>query len=537
MRLPPRSTTGAYEVAAEAAVADALTAVSLLPRGAERAAAHAEVLSLGTGCLAVLREHGPPPSAGLYRLLMRAAGTAGDGPLALSLLAQLHDAGLAADARAANALLSSLADESSAFEAYRRLQGGGAALDTSSFNTMLRRAASAPVAERASLVQRLLRDLRLRSLAPDQETLAAAVSALGSAGAADEAYALWQDFRAGGLKPCARGWAALLSALRDGGQYSRVEALFATLRGHGGAEQLDTVHYNIVADALVRARQPSRALALSTLLAQDGLRADQVTRNTMLLAVAELSGVDAAFAYAAAGRRDAITWTTLTSLAADARDPKRAAEAVVDMRLAGFSPDVVTYTALIKAHGADAVSAVAVYRVMVAEGVVANASTFLTLLRSCQAAGDAALASEMYVEMRRAGLRPSSAHFRSMLALASDEGAAVPALPGWLLQTAGCSLENGHMLIDLHAFSAPEARAAVLYTLRMLKEETQGRLRAVSAGLVIVTGRSSGRASVLQAEVCRLCAELRLPCEVHPRNSGRLLVDTSRMMVPTGRST
>jgi pentatricopeptide repeat protein len=490
----------------------------------QRDVTHKLVLSLAVVALTALREHGPAPSAGLYRLLMRAAGLAGDADASLRLLYQFHVAGLVADARTANALLTSL-PAASALEAYGQLQAAGAELDVASYNTLLRLALDVPSAKRSVAVQALLRDLRLRSLAPNAATLEAAVAALGSLGAADEAYALWQDWRAGGLQPCARGWAALLRALRDAGQHGRCEAVFTMLRGHTA---LNAWHYNIVADSLVRSGQPARALALARQMAADGVAADQVTRNTMLLAVSELRGADAAFAYAFAGRRDAVTWTTLTNIAADAGDFRLAMETVSNMRQAGFAPDVVTYTALMKAHAAvgDATAAVAVYRSMTREGVAAaNASTFLTLLRACQAAGDAALASEMYVEMRRAGLRPSSAHFRAMVAssTSSEDIIAGSSLQSWLLESA--VLSDGQLRIDLHSFSAAEARAAVLYTLRMLRG-TAGvpRVAAHPCSLAIVTGRSRGRAPVLQAEVRRLCAELRLPCETHPTNAGRLIV-------------
>jgi pentatricopeptide repeat protein len=152
---------------------------------------------------------------------------------------------------------------------------------------------------------------------------------------------------------------------------------------------------------------------------------------------------------------------------------------------------------------------------MVADGVVPNASTFLTLLRGCQAARSPALAAEVYVEMRLSGLRPSSAHFQSLLIALGEADLSAGPLPAWLLSSAE---SNGQTLLDFHGLSSAEARAAVLCALRAVREQPMR-----SSGLTLVTGSSGhSNAPVIRNAILRLCAELRVECKRDARNAGRL---------------
>ena len=496
---------------AEQAVADALnTSAVLLRSDVRRREKQLSALVGGHLVLEELRRSGPVPSPSLHRLVIRACARRNNTRLALALLFQALDEGVVFDAEAVTTMLESFASSraasrgESALQAFTLLERAGARLETKSFNALLRLAPETPAEARWELVQRLLGGLRSRCLPPDSATLEAAVAALGSLRMADEARVLWDDFRAGGCAPCARCWAVLLAAYRDAGQHDRCSALFAQMRSAGlGGVVLNTYHYNIVLDSFVRAGLAAPALALAGEMESEGVAQDQVTRNTLLLATAQLRGPDAAFALR--GRRDAVAWAMLVNVCAQAGDPQRAEVTLRAMRAAGFRPDVVACTSLIKAYGSDAEGAVGAYRRMQAAGVAANASTYLTLLRACAAGQAPALASSVYVDMRRAGFAPSSAIFRGLL------GAG--AVGEWLLESA--SLDGEEATLDLHGMAAAEARAAVMFVLRELRDRG-----AAAKRLVIIIGRGGA----LREEVERVCATLGLPVEGVAGNAGRLLV-------------
>jgi len=523
--LRTQESTSSFLHTVEGALAAALTAASLSPRKDSRVVC----LEQGLDVLAYLRDSNLP-SLAVYRLLVAAAGREKRTNLALKLFTELCRAGLQPDLRTTSALTSNLsAAPACTLPAYEALCAASAPLDVAALNQLLGCAAApeaGPPELRAALVQRLLLDLAARGLRADEGTLAAAVAALGSAGRVDDAFQAWTDLCAAGVRPWKRAWAALLGACRAAGQHDRCDSHFRAMRD-AGEVPVNRFHWNIAVDCAVRAGQYPRAFALQTEMAAAGLPPDRVTRNTLLAATAALHGIDAAFACVASRPSDVVAWTILVDLCAEAGDAPRAAQALISMRAAGVQPDVVTFTALIKAHAAcnDPAAAMAAYREMRAAGLRPNASTFLTLLRACRSAGDLTRASEVYSEMRHCGLRPNNALFRGMLSswadLAASQGGSA-ALPGWLLEAAAA--QHGRASVDLHGLSSAEARAAVLCTLRSLRDD---HAAAPPGGLLIITGRGRNSArgvAVLRDEVARLCSELRLPCVAEAENPGRVRV-------------
>jgi pentatricopeptide repeat protein len=564
-RVPPSALVGDQwrfldEAAERASLTDALAAAALLPR---RAACHArlifalcqrDALQDALAVLSHMRQHGPQPSLAVYRVLLLASGkgrTRRPGLTAV-LLEQLRQQGLSLDARTANVTLNALsAAPAAALRTYEALLASGAALDVISFNTMLK-IASAPEGglsrdARAALARRLLQDMSRLMCSPDSNTLAAAVGVLGGAGRVDEAFQVWTDFRAGGVAPCPRGWAALLSACRTAEQYDRCMTLF---RAMCAVQPPGRHHWNIVIDAAVRADQPERAAALADEMAAAGVSQDSVTRNSLMRGKAAAHGLQAAFDASVVSERDAVAWTILLDLCADAADAPRAADTLAAMRAAGVVPDVVTWTALIKAHAAvgDAAAALAAYRDMRSACVRPNEATFLMLLRACRAARDVERATVVYQEMRRAGLRPQDGAFRGLLAswvdaaMDTQEGGApassAAALPDWLASAGGCGEDECQndpaecACLDLHGLSLAEARAAVLCKLRQLRDADAAGARPPLTGLLLITGRGRNSAhgvAVLRDEAKRLCAELRLACVADAANPGRMRIPAAAL--------
>ena len=248
---------------------DAITAAELLPRrgrcfqhllhGYCRAGRLMEALLV----LRHMRAADPQPTLASYRLLMAAAGkpvgarSVSRPKLVLRLLRELTSRGLKLDTLTANVLFSALAGAPAlAFRLYEeKLQEGSPKLDCISFNTMLSIAAAKdsplPRDQRAVRARQVLQDMARAACAPDAITLLTSVTALGSAGAVDEAFDVWKEMRAGGVVPDSKCWTAMLSACRSARQYERCHSLFNGMRATSSGVQPGLVHWNVLIDTAV----------------------------------------------------------------------------------------------------------------------------------------------------------------------------------------------------------------------------------------------------------------------------------------------
>lgn len=508
-------------------VEEALQASQLLPR---RLACHNRVLyrlcaarRLADALLVHERmcAVGPAPSLASYRTLLGACGASpGDRATVERLLAALRSQGLALDGLTANCALHALRCEPRAQLGLRaQLRAAGLPLDVVGLNTLLRGLAShdaGPPAARAAACGALLREAAAGGVALDSGSLAAGVAALGAAGRAPDALALWTELRGGGVVPCERGWGALLAALAQAGDVATCQRLFDALPFPPQAH-----HWNALASAAARAGQHERALGVASAMAARGCPPDDVTRRTLLRATAQLRGLptalDAALALVADGRGGARALGAVLDMAAEAGDAPIARSAMLHLRAQGRQPDAGAWGACVRAHAraGDAPGGCAVLEAQLACALFRpTAAQVLPLLRACCERGDGASLERARAAMgaARARLAPADARDLAAAWAAAAHGAQ---LPTWLAEAVAEGAlrrgrDGGAAGVSLHACADRlAARAQLLCALRTLRDAHAAAPRRRMGAV-----RVEAHGEPLEA-ARHLLAELQLPAQDH----------------------
>lgn len=305
-------------------------------------------------------------------------------------------------------------------------------------------------------------ELRAGGVRPDPQAWAALFGACRDGGQPDLALVLFQAMRGAGLRPVRHHYNILIDAAAKAHQPERALGLVREMREAGfdpdeytfnsvlrvraggracvracacvrrekkrwmqraPAPRFCRLNRRLVpASCGLRARRHPTQRHLSMPLPCCFLSAPPPLSRCPLQARVATDGVQSGFTVIremenAGIRAGAVTWTHLIDAAAEGSDAPGALAAFQAMRRSGLRPDVVSWTAVIKAHAAqlDVAGATELYRSMCAEaagaglppgaprGPAPNLSTYLTLLKAAVAAGEAAVAEEVYGDMRNAG--------------------------------------------------------------------------------------------------------------------------------------
>jgi len=143
----------------------------------------------------------------------------------------------------------------------------------------------------------------------------------------------------------------------------------------------NAVIFTLLIRGLARAREPARALAFYREMRERGIEPTAVTFNSVLDIIArQLS------------------------------EPEKLAEVIADMKAADVSPDVVTYSILIKASCGvgELDSALALFEQLRRDGLLFDQVTFNTLLLACSKAGRLEEAERIFASVCELGMRPTN---------------------------------------------------------------------------------------------------------------------------------
>lgn len=144
--------------------------------------------------------------------------------------------------------------------------------------------------------------------------------------------------------------------------------------------------------------------------------------------------------------RSVVSYSTMIDVAARCKRPQDAERLLEEMRGNGLAPNIITYTALVKAFASagQVDKARAAFEEM--RPTMADASTqgkqmaYQVVLAAVARAGDYAAAREIFEDMQQAGVPPDRGHYHSLLAACARNGDGETALGIFrFMRTAGLS--------------------------------------------------------------------------------------------------
>ncbi|CAE7938358.1 unnamed protein product [Symbiodinium necroappetens] len=170
---------------------------------------------------------------------------------------------------------------------------------------------------------------------------------------------------------------------------------------------------------------------------------------------------------------------------------------------------------------------------MPAAGVVPDEISFNACIRSCGTARIWELALCLFASLRGNQLQPDAASYGQAIDAAWPEAVVFELFDQAMQdQTWPDMLQRGGAGLDLHDHSCGSAILAVSWWLaEVVPKQLTRTLRHDSMSFEVITGWGKSRmpwqpaGSDVQVSVRRLLDERAIPCEVHPRNRGRLQLD------------
>merc|ERR1719491_2892877 len=209
-------------------------------------------------------------------------------------------------------------------------------------------------------------------------TFSTLIKAFGQAGQLGHCHEVWQNMLNAHVKPTTVTFGCYIDVCIRGQDVAAAERIFDSMAESDVKPK--AVIYTSMIRGYAHAKKPVKSLALYKRMQAEGIQATAVTFNSVLdIMVRQLA------------------------------DPARLQEVVEDMRAASVSPDVATYSILIKAscNAGQIDSAISLFRQLRAHGLIFDEVAFNTLLLACSKAEQVAMADEILGEMRTVGLAPT----------------------------------------------------------------------------------------------------------------------------------
>lgn len=206
------------------------------------------------------------------------------------------------------------------------------------------------------------------------------IKAFGQAGRLVRCHEIWEDMRVARIYPTIVTYGCYIDACIRNDDTERAEGVFESMMDTPRGVRPNAVIYTSLIRGFANSRQPKKALEFYRRMLQEGIQATSVTFNSVLDVVArQLS------------------------------EPSVLQEVIDDMCKANITPDVVTYSILMKASCAsgNVQNALSLFRQIQGRGLVFDQVSFNTLLLSCSKADQIQDAEDIFGEMRRCGLAPS----------------------------------------------------------------------------------------------------------------------------------
>lgn len=243
------------------------------------------------------------------------------------------------------------------------------------FNTLLDACVSVRDLDRMAEVFKMMRTFEVEVSAVTFSTL---IKAFGQAGQLGHCHEVWQNMLDAHVKPTIVTFGCYIDVCIRNQDLAAAERIFDSMA------QSDVKPNAVIYTSMIRGyahvKKPVKALALYKRMQADGIQATAVTFNSVLdIMVRQLA------------------------------DPARLQEVVEDMRAASVSPDVATYSILIKAscNAGQIESAISLFRQLRSHGLAFDEVAFNTLLLACSKADQVDMADEILGEMRSIGLSPT----------------------------------------------------------------------------------------------------------------------------------
>jgi pentatricopeptide repeat protein len=245
------------------------------------------------------------------------------------------------------------------------------------FNSMLDACVNARDLTRMAEVFGMMRNCQVPVSAVTFGTL---IKAFGQAARLDRCQDVWQEMRRAKVQPTAVTYGCYIDACIRNGDMDHAVRVFDEMSSPDTCKP-NSVIYTSLIRGFARFSQPDRALALYKDMQQKGVECSSLTFNSVLDVVARHFS-----------------------------DPAEMNAVLNDMKAARISPDIVTYSILIKASctAGNLENAMSLFEQLKREGLVLDEIAFNSLLNGCSKNNKVAYAESVFSAMLALKVRPSN---------------------------------------------------------------------------------------------------------------------------------
>jgi len=243
------------------------------------------------------------------------------------------------------------------------------------FNTLLDACITVRDLDRMAKIFEMMQDFGVNVSAVTFGTL---IKAFGQAGRLSRCREVWMEMQEAKIHPTIVTYGCYIDACIRNEDLTAAEGIFQSMAMSG--VRPNAVIYTSLIRGFAHSKQPGKALSMYRRMREEGIEATSVTFNSILDVVArQLS------------------------------EPAMLEEVLEDMRKASISPDVITYSILIKAScsAGNLQNALSLFKQIRSHGLVFDQVAFNTLLLACSKAVQVADAEEIFEEMRSLGMTPT----------------------------------------------------------------------------------------------------------------------------------
>jgi len=254
-------------------------------------------------------------------------------------------------------------------------QGCNARLLEVLFNTLLDACITVKDLGRMEKIFAMMQDFNVNISAVTFGTL---IKAFGQAGRISRCREVWAEMQEANIHPTVVTYGCYMDACIRNDDIAAAEEKLQSMRANG--QQPNAVIYTSLIRGFASAKQPGKAFEIYRQMRTEGIEATSVTFNSVLDVVAR-----------------------------QLAEPDTLQEVLDDMRKANISPDVVTYSILIKAscNAGNVQNALSLFKQIRSHGPIFDQVAFNTLLLACSKAEQISDAEEIFGEMRRLGMVPT----------------------------------------------------------------------------------------------------------------------------------
>jgi pentatricopeptide repeat protein len=245
------------------------------------------------------------------------------------------------------------------------------------FNTLLDACITVHDLDRMANIFDMMQEFQVSVSAVTYGTL---IKAFGQAERIGRCHEVWADLRRSGIQPTIVTFGCYIDACVRNGEIDTAEMIFESMASEPHGVRPNAVVYTSLIRGFAQAKQPRKALELYRRMQLEGIEATSVTFNSVLDVVSrQLS------------------------------EPSMLQEVIDDMCKANVTPDVVTYSILMKAScsSGNVQGALSLFRQIQSNGLMFDQVGFNTLMLACSKADLISDAEEIFQEMLKAGMTPT----------------------------------------------------------------------------------------------------------------------------------